>query len=447
MRPLLLFLAVVLAFFAILKFYPAGQEGEVVGAAPNGQAGFLERPAGATLPARPAAQSSAGPARSLPDPRSEAPSNGASGPASSAPTWLDDFEGVAQAGPEEIELARAMVHERCAALEERIERLGAALSEDRGRAILAFGRAYRGDLAGARTVAQGIRGALPELDERFLRAQMEGTRPPLRPVSALAHGPLALAMSMLAAEQLVLDDLAAKGWPQAVTGLSDLLLAELDAPWQPSRARVLDWAQRLNEAQERHRWNPRGAWPHAEVVVERGDSLSSVLARYRREHPNRRISSGLVAHVNGIQGDLIHPGDVLRVPTEEVSVRVDIDLRMLFVLMGDEVAAAWECAVGAAGQETIPGRYAAGAFEKDPWHFPKGQAPVPFGDPQNPLGSRWIAWWDADGTENNLSLGFHGTNQANTVGTAASRGCVRLHNADVELLYALLPRFAPILVE
>ena len=257
---------------------------------------------------------------------------------------------------------------------------------------------------------------------------------------------MALAMAMLANERLVEEDITQKAWPQAASGLSELLLAELDAPWAPSRERIVAWAQRLDEVQNRHRWNPRGVWPHVEMVVEGGDSVSTICARYRRENPGAAISPGLVRLANNLEGDLIHPGDTLRVPTEPLSVDVSIALRMVFVLLEDEVAAAYECTVGAEGMETPTGEFTAGLFEVDPMYWGTNP-PLPFGHPDNPMGTRWIRWDNADRSPNNLSIGFHGTADPETVGYAASKGCIRLHNRDVEELYDLLPKWAPIYVQ
>lgn len=72
-------------------------------------------------------------------------------------------------------------------------------------------------------------------------------------------------------------------------------------------------------------------------------------------------------------------------------------------------------------------------------HYPKyyppdwyasGLEPIPPG-PENPVGTRW------------LGLGFkgygiHGTNNPESIGKAASAGCVRMHNRDVEVLAELV---------
>ena len=72
--------------------------------------------------------------------------------------------------------------------------------------------------------------------------------------------------------------------------------------------------------------------------------------------------------------------------------------------------------------------------------FRQGEDPVPFGDPENPLGTRWIAWKGSNG------LGFHGTWESEKIGQAASDGCIRMRNEDVEMLFEVLPRGSRIVV-
>ena len=49
----------------------------------------------------------------------------------------------------------------------------------------------------------------------------------------------------------------------------------------------------------------------------------------------------------------------------------------------------------------------------------------------NPLGTRWIGLSKA-------GYGIHGTNAPESIGRAASHGCVRMRNRDVEELFALI---------
>ena len=51
-------------------------------------------------------------------------------------------------------------------------------------------------------------------------------------------------------------------------------------------------------------------------------------------------------------------------------------------------------------------------------------------DPKNPLGSHWIDLGE--------SYGIHGTIEPTSIGKSESLGCIRMHTADVEIVYDLL---------
>lgn len=71
---------------------------------------------------------------------------------------------------------------------------------------------------------------------------------------------------------------------------------------------------------------------------------------------------------------------------------------------------------------------------KDPYYRKKD---IPGGDPENPLGTRWIGF-DAEGTDGRI-YGFHGTNQPESIGKNVSLGCIRLQNEAIESLYDYIP--------
>lgn len=58
---------------------------------------------------------------------------------------------------------------------------------------------------------------------------------------------------------------------------------------------------------------------------------------------------------------------------------------------------------------------------------------IPGGDPRNPLGKRWMGL-NLAGTGGD-TYGIHGTNNESSIGSNASHGCIRMHNADVESFY------------
>lgn len=77
----------------------------------------------------------------------------------------------------------------------------------------------------------------------------------------------------------------------------------------------------------------------------------------------------------------------------------------------------------------------------DPYYRKKD---IPGGDPDNPLGSRWLGF-DAENTDGR-TFGIHGTNDPTSIGKKISQGCIRLQNEAVESLYDYIPLGTKVLV-
>jgi hypothetical protein len=247
-------------------------------------------------------------------------------------------------------------------------------------------------------------------------------------------------MEMALLDRLAKQALSARNHVDASDAYSQLLVGEVGAPWPPDRDRLAEWTRGLDDAQREHRWSPRGKWPAVEMEVASGDTLTGIRLRFLAEHPDAKMCTGLIERANRLEGHL-QPGQALRIPSESVRVLVDLEACWALYFLGDQVAAAWPVGIGRPGEETPEGTYSArNKLENPPW-MKEGQEPIPFGDPRNPLGTRWIGW-AKDGVR--TSYGFHGTSDPESVGRAASDGCVRLHNEDVEELFQILPEGAPI---
>jgi hypothetical protein len=339
--------------------------------------------------------------------------------------------------------AAALLFGEPARLEAWLAREGLALTAPRRELASAYAHALagRGDAALAALERAGPALA-PAERELALRLAEPGASSPV-PVSAVS--PLAMAASMAALGDLARAALAAGRSREAATSYSALLLAEIEAPWKADAARLANWSSALAEAQRGHRWNPRGDWPSVRVRVQPGDSLIALRKRAVAANPELLVCTGQIRRANGLSGDTIHPGQDLLVPAEAANVLVDLDAHWVFYRFGDEVAAAWPAGIGGAGSETRVGLYTVGEKTENPMWFPEGRPPVQHGDPQNPLGTRWIAWVDQGRRAG--GLGFHGTNDPESVGRNTSQGCVRLRNADVEELFEILPLGARITVQ
>ena len=65
---------------------------------------------------------------------------------------------------------------------------------------------------------------------------------------------------------------------------------------------------------------------------------------------------------------------------------------------------------------------------------------IPYGNPENVLGTHWLGLSPVGDTDPTLSgYGIHGTWEPDSIGKAASSGCVRMRNEDVEELFDFIP--------
>lgn len=296
--------------------------------------------------------------------------------------------------------------------------------------------AGRTDMANDQAAVLFERGLLGERDVVMLKAALGrgAPPPPGGAIDALDLG-AEFAVVLRTAEQL-----AARGELPAAAGLvTRYFEAELDAPWSTSPTDLEAAVALLRDIHRRYRWDPRVEWPHVELTVESGEGLTNVRQRALALRPGVPLSTGLIARANRLAGSTIHPGQVLRIPTEPVTVLVDVSKNWLIYRIGADVVEAWPVGTGADGKETMLGEFVVGLKQTDPTWWPRNKEPVPFGHPDNPLGTRWLGW-RLPGTASDTSFGFHGTWQPESIGQAASEGCVRLRNEDVEVLFEILPQ-------
>jgi lipoprotein-anchoring transpeptidase ErfK/SrfK len=109
-------------------------------------------------------------------------------------------------------------------------------------------------------------------------------------------------------------------------------------------------------------------------------------------------------------------------------------------------AKTYSIAVGQVGLETPAGLYHIQNKAVNPaWNVPNSSwagdlagTVVPGGSPENPLKARWMGIFDG--------AGIHGTDAINSIGTAASHGCIRMRIPDVIELYDRVPVGAPVYI-
>lgn len=86
------------------------------------------------------------------------------------------------------------------------------------------------------------------------------------------------------------------------------------------------------------------------------------------------------------------------------------------------------------------GRFTIETKMVDPFYHPDN---IKGGDPQNPLGRRFMGFSVYDGDDAAV-WGIHGTNEPELIGQWASKGCIRLHNAEIELLFERVKTGTPL---
>ncbi|MFT7169389.1 MAG: hypothetical protein ACI80K_002527 [Paracoccaceae bacterium] len=323
---------------------------------------------------------------------------------------------------------------------------GAEMPEARRQLVASFWHAVSGDPDKAREGLDRIRGAkgITTAQESLLGAALAvpGSRAVPRSASTGRVDPLSLAMRMMLLGDEAAHLLSKREYGRSAVAWSDLIQAEVNAPWAPHQRALLDWGTQLDKAQSNHRFNVNGTWPSIEEKIQRGGSLIRLRKRVLKRRSDLVICTGLISQVNGVRG-YVHPGDVMRVPTDRVNVIVDLGARILMYRHGDEVVKLWDVGIGKAGHETPEGVFTVGHKISKPAHTTKG---LPYGDPENELGSRWMGLRQP-GLDRDTSYGIHGTSFPNGVGGAVSLGCVRMRNEDVDELFEILPQGSQVVIQ
>lgn len=109
-------------------------------------------------------------------------------------------------------------------------------------------------------------------------------------------------------------------------------------------------------------------------------------------------------------------------------ILVSIPERKLVLMEAGHVVRTYAVAVGAEVSPSPTGEFKIVSKVSDPTYYRPGVIITP--GPANPLGSRWLGL-------DKEHFGIHGTNEPQSIGQAASHGCIRMANADVEELFAL----------
>ena len=174
--------------------------------------------------------------------------------------------------------------------------------------------------------------------------------------------------------------------------------------------------------------------PHDKVVylVKSGDFLGKIARKHGTTVELIQLSNNL-ANPNRIK-----KGDRLLVLKGKFFIEVSKERNELVVKFKDKFFKRYSVATGKFGKTPV-GTFQVTQKTVEPvWWSPDGKE-VPYGDPKNILGTRWMTLKATGKTPDARGYGIHGTWDEKSIGSAASAGCVRMLNSDVEELFALVP--------
>lgn len=156
-------------------------------------------------------------------------------------------------------------------------------------------------------------------------------------------------------------------------------------------------------------------------TVASGDTLGAIAKRYDTTYQ-------LIMKINGKKSSMIRVGEQLKVVPGPFDVVVKKREFVLEVYLKDMFVKSYRIGLGTNGSTPTGEFGVTSKIAKPAWFRPGGE--VPYGDPENPLGTRWIGFLN--------EYGIHGTWEPESIGKESSRGCVRMLNIDVEDLFSLL---------
>ncbi|HZE97732.1 MAG TPA: L,D-transpeptidase family protein [Planctomycetota bacterium] len=222
-----------------------------------------------------------------------------------------------------------------------------------------------------------------------------------------------------------------------------------DGKWRDARAKVaagfsaaIGDADRLELAQSGIRINRELLQERADekdvelYEIQQGDTLESIAKKFRALNGVK----GSIMYVNNYKENaLLRAGRKVRLPKGSWSLIVDKSLFKMWVLYEGSPFKGYTITTGAPNKETPVTKFVVGGKNPKPAWWPpadvkiSGKTPIPYGDPQNPLGDWWIS------LEHDLyhGIGIHDTNDPGSIGSKASNGCIRMLNEEVVEVAAL----------
>ncbi len=172
-------------------------------------------------------------------------------------------------------------------------------------------------------------------------------------------------------------------------------------------------------------------------VIQPGDSFDKIARQ-------NKTTVELIRKMNKIENNMIYPGGRLLIPAAPFVVQVDKSAKTVDLTMNGKLFKRYIAGLGMNGKTPL-GTFRTVVHQTNPAWTPPGGGIIPFGDPRNLLGTRWMSIQDSTRPEIK-GFGIHGTPARDSIGAETSNGCIRMLNEDVEELYLLIPRGTDVII-
>jgi hypothetical protein len=222
-----------------------------------------------------------------------------------------------------------------------------------------------------------------------------------------------------------IEELCAAGrWREARAKLAPLFVSALSDPER------LELARKGMEISKELLQGPSEEKDVELYEIRQGDTLDGIAKKFKGLNG---VKGAIMLVNNYPENAILREGRKVRVPHGIWSIVVDKSLFKLWICYEGAAFRSYTITTGAVGKETPAVKFTIGGKNPKPAWWPpadvkvSGKVPVPYGDPQNPLGDWWIA------LDHDLyhGIGIHGTNDPGSIGSKASNGCVRMLNGEV----------------
>lgn len=170
--------------------------------------------------------------------------------------------------------------------------------------------------------------------------------------------------------------------------------------------------------------------------VASGEMFSEIGKQYKVPHE-------LLMRMNTIaRAELLRAGDTIKVINGPFHAKIYLSSFTMDLYLQKTFVKSYKVGIGQTGKRTPTGLWRVkhgGKLIEPPWPDPVSGKILYAGDPDYALGSRWIGLEGLEGeAKGRTGFGIHGTKEPETIGTASSRGCIRLHNGHAIEVYDLL---------